>query len=132
MPDLATIEQDIRGALTDATDDVKRVIETHLPALLGAAAAVDADPLVQAAQAALLPPLTRQAIADLITKAASEFPQPAAAAAGASDAALPPSATVNVVPADPAAAPPADTPAAPDGTPAPAAPAGPTIAGAAT
>jgi hypothetical protein len=117
VPDLATIEQDIRGALEHAETDVKAAVEQHLPALLDAARAVDADPLVQAAQAALLPPGTRQAIADLISKAADEF-QPVTAPAAPAES----SDTPTPAPAEQAAAP-ADAPAAP---------AGPTIAGAAT
>lgn len=54
----------------------KELLESHVPELVERAQQAEADPLVQAVEAAVLPLGVRQLAAEFITKLAAEFPPP--------------------------------------------------------
>jgi hypothetical protein len=75
---LKTLADDIKTALEDAETKTRTILDQHMPQLTAMAEAVESDPLIQAVEAAVLPPGARAVIADMVTKLASEFAPPAA------------------------------------------------------
>lgn len=71
---LSTIAADIKGAIDNADEWVKQVTETHLPAILAQAQKYENSPVVQALEAAFLPPALEQQIANMITELAKTYP----------------------------------------------------------
>ena len=63
--------------LEDGETKIRTVLDEHVPALVALAEKVSNDPLIQAAEAAALPPGAKQLVADFITKLAATFPPPA-------------------------------------------------------
>lgn len=88
MTNLATIEADVRNAITDVIDHgeqlverAKTIIDEHLPAVASEAQRLEASPIFQALEGVFLAPEDEQMIAGLITKLAAyaaehEQPQP--------------------------------------------------------
>ncbi len=72
LKELAT---DIQTALEDGESHIRTVLDQHMPTLAALAEQVENDPLIQAAEAAALPPGARAIVADFISKIAAEFPQ---------------------------------------------------------
>lgn len=64
----------IAGTSEEVIKDIGVVLREHLPALLAVAEWAENDPIVQAAEAAELPPGARTVIAAAITALAVEFP----------------------------------------------------------
>lgn len=101
---LATLANDIKTALEDGETRIRTVLDQHMPNLIALGTAVENNPVIQAAEsAAHLPPSILQGFADLLNRAAAEFPapmstQPAADVTAAADA-------TQDVPAEPVAAP---------------------------
>ncbi len=54
---------------------IRTVLDQHVPGLVALAEKVENDPLIQAAEAAALPPGAKQLVADFITRLADTFPQ---------------------------------------------------------
>lgn len=67
--------------LEDGETKIRTVLDEHVPALVALAEKVSNDPLIQAAEAAALPPGAKQLVAEFITKLAATFPPPAPAEA---------------------------------------------------
>ena len=70
-----------RTDLEDGEAKIRTVLDQHMPGLVELAEKVSNDPLIQAAEAAALPPGAKQIVADFITKLAETFPQAAPAPA---------------------------------------------------
>ena len=60
--------------LEDGETKIRTVLDEHVPALVALAEKVSNDPLIQAAEAAALPPGAKQLVAEFITKLAATFP----------------------------------------------------------
>ncbi|HTX49205.1 MAG TPA: hypothetical protein VME40_07430 [Caulobacteraceae bacterium] len=75
--------------LEDGEAKIRTVLDQHMPGLVALAEKVENDPLIQAAEAAALPPGARLIVADFISKIAAEFPQPAADPADPAEPAAP-------------------------------------------
>ena len=71
---LETIANDIKTAVETAEVNVRTVLDQHMPGLIELAQKVANDPLIQAAEAAALPPGAKQLVAEFITKLAATFP----------------------------------------------------------
>ena len=67
--------------LEDGETKIRTVLDEHVPALVALAEKVSNDPLIQAAEAAALPPGAKQLVAEFITKLAATFPPAPAEAA---------------------------------------------------
>ena len=65
---LASIEADVRDAITTIKTKAEEVITTHLPKIEQAAKDAENDPLVQALEAVFLPADVRQTLAVLVGK----------------------------------------------------------------
>jgi len=63
--------------LENGEAELRTVLDEHVPGLVALAEKVENDPLIQAAEAAALPPGAKQLVADFITKLAETFPQQA-------------------------------------------------------
>lgn len=77
---LSTIASDIKGAIENGDQWIKQVVDTHLPAILAEAQKYENSPIVQALEAALLPPALEQQIASMITELSKAYPAGAAPA----------------------------------------------------
>lgn len=71
---LAQIATDMQTALYDSELKIRAVLDQHMPALTEIAQRVENDPLIQAAEAAALPPGARALVADFIRRLGAEFP----------------------------------------------------------
>lgn len=71
---LKVIAADIKTAVETAEVNVRTVLDQHMPGLLALAERVESDPLIQAAEAAALPPGAKVIVAEFIAKLAAEFP----------------------------------------------------------
>ena len=83
---ISSIAADIKGAVENADQWVKEVTETHLPGLLAQAQRYESSPIVQALEAALLPPEVEASIAAMINNLATAYPAAPASAADAAPA----------------------------------------------
>jgi hypothetical protein len=100
---LATIAQDIKTAVESAEVNVRTVLDQHMPGLVALAERVENDPLIQAAEAAALPPGAKLIVADFIAKLAGMFPEPSPAPAQDGAVLAAPAGVAQDVAADPAA-----------------------------
>jgi hypothetical protein len=100
---LATIAQDIKTAVESAEVNVRTVLDQHMPGLVALAERVENDPLIQAAEAAALPPGAKLIVADFIAKLAGMFPEPSPAPAQDGAVLAAPADVAQVLAADPAA-----------------------------
>jgi hypothetical protein len=94
MINVGQVASELKDWFTRTEADAHSFLELHAPGLAEVAQKLDGDPLVQAALTATLPDDARAALAEIVTKFAAAYPQPAPAA-----------------PADPAMGEPAATPA---------------------
>ncbi len=78
VTDIAT---DLRHHIEEGQAWFAKALEQHVPALLAEGERLTKSPIVQALEGIILPPETEAAIAGLITKFASAYGTPAAAAA---------------------------------------------------
>ena len=62
---LKAIVDDVKTAAESAEVNIRTVLDQHMPGLVALAERVENDPLIQAAEAAALPPGAKQLVADL-------------------------------------------------------------------
>jgi len=76
MSELSQWAADLKAHFESVESTAAAFLDQHVPGLLKVAAQVDADPLVQAAMATVLPPEARTMVAQWIKDLEERFPAP--------------------------------------------------------
>ena len=80
---LTTLAASMKADIEELLVRGHNIADEYGPELTAIAERVENDPLIQAAESAVLPPEAKQLVADLILKLAAIYPQPAPAPAPA-------------------------------------------------
>lgn len=81
LSDLRNIADDIKTHISNADQWLAKVLQEHVPQVLAIVDKYENSPIVQALEAAVLPPEVEAQVAAIISTLAKQYPAPAAEAA---------------------------------------------------